>query len=394
MHSPHATAPATSARPTAHTGQPLQRLEDHALLSGRGAYADDLGTTPGTLHAAVLRSPHPHAELLAIDPRAALALPGVRAVLTGEEVQRWSQPFVVGLKTAGGQPMQHWALAIDRVRYVGEPVAVVVADNRYVAEDALDLVRVDYRPLDPVVDIEAALHPDSAVLHEAVGSNVVSDRRFRYGEPDAAFAAAAHRVATTVHYPRNSCTPIECGVVIAEWQSGGEGDEAYEVTSNFMGPFSLHAVMALALKLPGNKLRHKRAARLGRQLRRQAGGVSVRGADVPGLAPGRRPGQVGGRPAGAPECRHLGHRPADHPRGRGGARGPHHRAALGPGRRGGRLPARARAGHLLPHARLPDRRLRHPPPERAQPRRADATRRPPAWCAASAGRRCTSRWNG
>ena len=108
-----------------------------------------------------------------------------------------------------------------------------------------------------MVDIEAALHPDSAVLHAGVGSNVVSDRPFRYGEPEAAFAAAAHRVATTVHFPRNSCTPIECGVVIADWQSGGDGDEACEVTSNFMGPFSLHAVMAMALKLPGNKLRHK-----------------------------------------------------------------------------------------------------------------------------------------
>ena len=124
-------------------GQPIERLEDAALLTGRGRFGDDLGVTPGTLHAAVLRSPHAHAELIAIDAAAALAMPGVRAVLTGEDVKRWSQPFVVGVK----QPMQHWALAVDRVRYAGEPVAVVVAQDRYLAEDALDAIRVDYRAL-------------------------------------------------------------------------------------------------------------------------------------------------------------------------------------------------------------------------------------------------------
>ncbi|MHB1201415.1 MAG: xanthine dehydrogenase family protein molybdopterin-binding subunit, partial [Polaromonas sp.] len=96
-----------------HVGQSVPRVEDDALLCGRGRYGDDLGVPPGTLHAAVLRSPHAHAELLGLDASAALALQGVRAVLTGEDVQRWSQPFVVGVK----QPMQHWALAVDRVRY-------------------------------------------------------------------------------------------------------------------------------------------------------------------------------------------------------------------------------------------------------------------------------------
>ena len=236
--------------PRAYVGRPLERLEDAALLTGRGRFGDDLGTAPGTLHAAVLRSPHPHAELIAIDAREALKLPGVRAVLTGEDVKRWSQPFVVGVKA----PMQHWALAVKRVRYAGEPVAVVVAEDRYLAEDALDAIRVEYRALPTVVDIERACEADAPVLHEAVGSNVVSERTFRYGDPEAAFKSAAHRVALTVHYPRNSCTPIECAVVVAEHLAG---DEGYDVLSNFMGPFSLHAVMALALQVPGNKLRHR-----------------------------------------------------------------------------------------------------------------------------------------
>ena len=132
---------------TAYVGQSIERLEDAALLTGRGAFAADLGVKPGTLHAAVLRSPHAHAELLAIDFAAALALPGVRAVLTGADVKRWSQPFVVGVK----QPMQHWALAVDRVRYVGEAIAVVIAEDRYLAEDAVDAIRVDYQPLAAVI---------------------------------------------------------------------------------------------------------------------------------------------------------------------------------------------------------------------------------------------------
>ncbi|MBU1439912.1 MAG: molybdopterin-dependent oxidoreductase, partial [Gammaproteobacteria bacterium] len=248
MHAEPQLAAAAQER-AGYVGQRMERLEDSALLSGRGAFADDLGVKAGTLHAAVLRSPHAHARLTGIRIDAALALKGVRAVLTGADVQRWAQPFVVGVK----QPMQHWALAVDRVRHVGEPVAVVVAEDRYIAEDALDLIAVDYEPLPVVVEIARALQDDAPLLHDAVGSNVVSDRRFRYGDPEAAFAQA-RRVQTTVHFPRSSCSPIECGVVIAEHLGDAEG---YDVLSNFMGPFSLHAVMAMALKVPGNKLRHR-----------------------------------------------------------------------------------------------------------------------------------------
>ncbi|WP_411880553.1 xanthine dehydrogenase family protein molybdopterin-binding subunit [Polaromonas sp. YR568] len=251
MQSELTEAPALS-RPAdlEHVGKSVERVEDGALLTGRGRFGDDLGVSAATLHAAVLRSPHAHAELLGIDAAAALLMPGVRAVLTGEDVRQWSQPFVVGVK----QPMQHWALATDRVRYAGEPVAVVVAESRYLAEDALDAIKVHYRGLPSVVDIERAMEPQAVVLHADVGSNIVSDRRFSYGNCADAFATADHTVSTTVHYPRNSCTPIECGVVVAEHLAG---DGAYDVLSNFMGPFSLHAVMALALKVPGNKLRHR-----------------------------------------------------------------------------------------------------------------------------------------
>lgn len=240
----------SAATAAAFTGLPLERFEDDALLTGRGRYADDLGVKPGTLAAAILRSPHAFAEIRSIDVARARTALGVRAVLTGADVKRWSAPFVVGVK----QKMEHYALAIDRVRYVGEPVAVVVAESRALAEDALELIDVDYVPGKPVVTIEDAMAADAPLLHPAVGSNVVSDRSFRYGDPESAFANAAHRVSLTVRYPRNSCTPIEGYVVVAEHLPG---DEGYDVLSNFMGPFSLHAVMAMALKVPASRLRHR-----------------------------------------------------------------------------------------------------------------------------------------
>ncbi len=252
MSSTYTTASAPVRAPEAGPwiGRSVQRFEDAALLTGRGRYGDDIGVKPGTLQAAILRSPYAHARIRSIDAQQALKSPGVRAVLIGEDVRRWSRPFIVGVKAQ----MEHWALALDHVRYVGEPVAVIVAEDRYLAEDALDLIRVDYETLTPVVSVEAAIAEGAPLLHPAVGSNVVSDRSFRYGDPQAAFDAAAHRVHVKLHYPRNSCTPIETGFVVAEHLPG---DQGYDVVSNFMGPFSLHAVMALALNVAGNRLHHR-----------------------------------------------------------------------------------------------------------------------------------------
>jgi 2-furoyl-CoA dehydrogenase large subunit len=161
-----------------------------------GRYADDLGTRPGTLHAAFLRSPYAHARIKSIDVSRALAHEGVRCVLVGADIRNWTRPFVVGVK----QPMEHWCIAVDKVRYAGEPIAVVVAQNRYIAEDALDLIEVEYEATEAVVDTEEAIDPGAPVLHEAVGSNVVSDRQFVYGEPDAAFSAAPHRVKIKIRF--------------------------------------------------------------------------------------------------------------------------------------------------------------------------------------------------
>ena len=237
-------SPRTSPRLVARA---VERVEDAALLTARGRFADDMGERPGTAHAAVLRSPHAHAEIVSLDATAALSMPEVVTVLTGEDAAAWSRPFIAGVK----QPMRHYALAVDRVRYAGEPVAVVVARDRYAAEDALERIEVEYRELDPVVDPVAAVAPGAPLLHRDIGSNVVSDRHFCYGDPDTAFASAEHRAAISVCYPRNACTPIEGFVVVAEHL----GEDGYDVLSNFQGPFTLHPVMARALGVAGARLR-------------------------------------------------------------------------------------------------------------------------------------------
>jgi 2-furoyl-CoA dehydrogenase large subunit len=234
--------------PSGYVGQPLERVEDAALLRGEGVFIDDLPVKPSTLHAVFVRSSVPHARIVRIDAAKALALPGVHGVITGADVKRLANPFMVSVKA----PMQHWCLAVDSARFVGEPVAIVCAETPYIAEDGAALVEVAYAALPAVVDSERAASADAPLLHPAVGSNVVSDRRFRYGEPERAFAEADRTIAITVRYPRNSVTPIECLGAIAEYHPA-EG--AYDIQTHFQGPYAIQPVMALALGVPGHKLR-------------------------------------------------------------------------------------------------------------------------------------------
>jgi len=229
-------------------GKPVRRIEDRALLMGRGRFADDLPEKPRTLHAHIVRSPHAHARIARIDARAALATEGVHVIVTGADVKKLTDPFLVAVKA----PIQQWSLAVERVRYVGEPVAVVLATDRYRAEDAGERLVVEYERLPAVVDAQAALAPGAPLVHPDAGANVLSERRFTYGDPTRAFAACDARVKIGVRYPRNSFTPIECFVVSAEYEPASGG---YDATANFQGPFSLHPVMARALRVPGSRLR-------------------------------------------------------------------------------------------------------------------------------------------
>jgi 2-furoyl-CoA dehydrogenase large subunit len=224
---------AVAAEHTTWVGRSLERVEDEALLRGEGRFIDDLEPVPHAWHAAIVRSQLAHAGVL-VDPAPALAIDGVRGVLTGEDVVRLSKPFPAGIES----PVPHYAAAAGIARYVGEPLAVVVARDRYVAEDAAELVSVDYEPLDPLLDpLEApAIH----------------DRSFHYGDVDEALERADLVVRETFRVPRFTCMPVECFGVVCDWD-----DAAGRLTAwaNFQGPFTLHGVAAAALGLRGDRLR-------------------------------------------------------------------------------------------------------------------------------------------
>jgi 2-furoyl-CoA dehydrogenase large subunit len=224
---------AVAAEHTTWVGRSLPRVEDEALLRGEGRFIDDLEPVPHAWHAAIVRSQLAHAGVT-VDATAALALDGVRGVLTGDDVARLSRPFPAGIES----PVPHYAAAVATARYVGEPLAVVVARDRYVAEDACELVAVEYEPLDPVVDpLEAA---------------AIHDRSFHYGDVDEALARCDLVVRETFDVPRFTCLPVECFGVVCDWDAAGERLTAW---ANFQGPFTLHGVAAAALGLRGDRLR-------------------------------------------------------------------------------------------------------------------------------------------
>ncbi len=225
----------------------MKRVEDPRLITGRGQYIDDL-PMPDVHHAAILRSPHAHARILGYDVSAAVATPGVIAVITGADVAERTRPFPVGVTA----PVRYYCAATDKARFVGEPVAVVVARDRYLAEDAAGRIAVQYDPLPAVVDPERALDADAPVLHEAVGSNLACHRRLVYGDPGRAFAGADVIIRERFRYPKHSSTPIETYGVVARWDPF---EEVLTVWSNFMGPFIMHSLVARALQLPENRLR-------------------------------------------------------------------------------------------------------------------------------------------
>jgi len=229
-------------------GQPIKRVEDWRLLTGRGAFIDDHPPVANAYAAAIVRSPHAHARIRGYDLTAALAMEGVAGIVTGADVAAATKPFSVGVTA----PVHYYCAATDKARFVGEPVAVVVARDRYLAEDAAATVSVDYEPLPAVVDVERALEPGAPILHEAVGSNLAGHRRLVYGDPERAFAEADVVIRERFRFPKFGSTPIETYGVIARWDSL---DGVLTVWSNFMGPFIMHPLTARVLGLPENKLR-------------------------------------------------------------------------------------------------------------------------------------------
>jgi len=195
----------------------VPRLEDAALLRGEGRYVDDI-RLPNMLHAAFVRSPHAHAAIRGIDKTEALALPGVHAVLTLEDLRPHlrNDRLVVGLPSPSyKQERNRPALAGDETVHVGEPVAIVVADSRYVAEDAVALVGVDYDPLPAVADCRGALAPDAPKVHRDAPHNLLAEFGMGYGDIEGAFAGAKHVFRETFWLHRGGSHSIECRGAVA-----------------------------------------------------------------------------------------------------------------------------------------------------------------------------------
>ncbi|MFN8103579.1 MAG: xanthine dehydrogenase family protein molybdopterin-binding subunit [Acidimicrobiia bacterium] len=194
-----------------YVGRHVHRKEDPALLTGRVEFIDDV-VLPGMLHCAILRSPLAHARVNGVDVSAALALDGVVAAVTGADAAAWCNAARSAPDGWGARP-----IATDKVRFVGEPVAAVAATSRYVAEDALELIDVDYEPLDVVADPFAAMADGSPLVHEDQGTNVMMQRVFAWGEVDAALAGAAHTFTESFRWNRVGANPTETYGCVCEW---------------------------------------------------------------------------------------------------------------------------------------------------------------------------------
>ena len=203
-------------------GARVPRVEDPALLTGRARFVDDV-KLPGTLHAAFVRSPHAHARIGAIDTAAALAMPGVHAVLTAHDMpgRLATEPLPMPVPNAAITALrtQH-ALARGEVCYVGEAIAVVVADNRYLAEDAAAAVAVDYEALPAVSDCRDALAASAPRSHSDLATNVAAFIPMAYGDVERAFATAAHVFEEEIFQHRGAAMTLEGRAVLASQDTG------------------------------------------------------------------------------------------------------------------------------------------------------------------------------
>ena len=203
-----------------YSGQSIRRFEDHRLLIGQSSYVDDI-KLPDMLHAVVLRSPHAHAYIKSIDTLEASSLAGVVTVITAADIEQ-----VLGrVPTRGNtdadalQPPEHPVLAGDKVCYVGQPVAIVVADDPYLARDAMEMVQVDYEPLASVVDPLEATQEGAPVVHPELGTNQALQTTNAGGDLEGAFAQADHVVRQRYHVQRIAPAPMEPRGVLAEYKS-------------------------------------------------------------------------------------------------------------------------------------------------------------------------------
>lgn len=232
-------------------GQSLERVEDDRLLTGAGRFVDDIHL-PEMLHAVIVRSPVAHARINGIDVAAALALPGVKACFTYADIAVPERVIPLPNLTSlpGYERFLQRPLARDRVVYAGEPVAVVVAESRYIAEDAADLVAVDYDPLDAVVDVKSA-RQGTILVHPDQGTNIAAQYRGQRGDIEAAKARAIYRRRERFKIHRHSGVPLETRGLVARWEQEREVLQVWGATKML---FRNRTILADMLPLPEKQI--------------------------------------------------------------------------------------------------------------------------------------------
>lgn len=228
-------------------GKPVRRREDQRIVRGEATYVDDIPMA--SAHAAFVRSPHAHARIVRIDTSAAERLPGVLAIITGEDIAEQTRPVAPRAIT---EPVVQYVTAIHKVRYVGEPVAVVAAEDEYIAEDAAGLIEVDYEPLEAVVELEDAIRDDAPRVFEEASSNVLLHDKLEHGPVDQAFQDADLVVKERFRVPRFSSTPLETWVIAVQYD---RGRDLYTIWSNDQQPGRTAINVSHTLHVPQNRLR-------------------------------------------------------------------------------------------------------------------------------------------
>jgi carbon-monoxide dehydrogenase large subunit len=229
-------------------GARVKRTEDPRLLTGRGSFVDDRQVN--ALHVAFRRSEHAHARIVSIDCTAARAAPGVVAVFTVDDLT--VNPLVAASRMKGYYATPILPLAREKVRYVGEPIVGVIAENRYLAEDAAELIEIAFEPLPHAADPAEAVKADAPLLHEAAGTNVLVARDFKRGDVDAAMAAAPVRVSGRFRMHRKTAVAIEPRACLGEYDAGRDALTLHSATQI---PGIVRDALCDALDLPGHRLR-------------------------------------------------------------------------------------------------------------------------------------------
>src|SRR5882724_6444462 len=244
-----------------YVGRSIPRREDRRLLTGRGQFVADL-KLPDTLYAVFVRSQVAHARIRSVDLTRARTAPGVVFAISGDELFKLLPPVPdtqLSLPRKWTTQVQHTflnpqqpLLAHDKVRHVGEAVAVILAESRYLAEDAAGLVTVDLEPLPAVVDPEAGLGPGAAVLHDKYGTNLIGEFRVGKGDVETALQKAPHRLKRRFHHHRYAAIPMECRGVISAYD---ERADSITVWSSCQVVHWLRREASTVLNLPEARIR-------------------------------------------------------------------------------------------------------------------------------------------